>query len=150
MFTLGQQLCSVVNNFQSGDILHPQIVEAHSSTSFVWSATAAVVSQKAPEQFTLGQRLCSVANNFQSRDIPQQQHPQIVEAHLHIAPPTKESQFRPSLRLLTKKASTSLNLGLCYYKKYIFLSKLAVESFTTKIQKWVLFQFMFNICSSCL
>ena len=68
MFTLGQQLCSVVNNFQSGDILHPQIVEAHSSTSFVWSATAAVVSQKAPEQFTLGQRLSSVANNFQSRD----------------------------------------------------------------------------------
>ena len=139
-------MCSVVNNFQSGDILHPQIVEAHSSTSFVWSATAAVVSQKAPEQFTLGQRLCSVANNFQSRDIPQQQHPQIVEAHLHIAPPTKESQFRPSLRLLTKKASTSLNLG----KKYISLSKLPVESFNTKIQKWVLFRIMFNICSSCL
>ena len=70
----------MVNNFQSGDM----IVEAHSSTSFVWSATAVVVSQKAPEQFTLGQRLCSVANNFQSRDIPQQQHPQIVEAHLHL------------------------------------------------------------------
>ena len=105
----------MVNNFQSGDILHPQIVKAHSSTSFVWSATAAVVSQKAPEQFTLGQRLCSVANNFQSSDIPQQQHPQIVEAHLHIAPPTKESQFQPSLRLLTKKASTSLNLGLRHY-----------------------------------